>query len=269
MWEERYYDLSAVAARQHGLFTAAQAKRVGQDDAVIDHFRQSKLIRELGWQVYQLAGSSYGPRFAYPYAAWLATAPEVFRWERPDELERDVVLSHESACALVGLGSVQAKGTRFTSATERVAVAGLQLSVAPLTTDDVMIHEGIPVTTPHRTILDLVAEWATQEDISRVVGDAVRRDLVNLRALFEDLTIMAHVYGFPSGGKHFVDYFLPGVRPEALSTRNRRAYVELVYPQRVAEIRPEVEQLLARLPGSPASDHEQLVSLVTAMIAGR
>ncbi|WP_225729887.1 MULTISPECIES: hypothetical protein [unclassified Nocardia] len=244
MWEKVFYEISIAAARQNGLITTAQAKRAGADDAALAHFASVGLMHELDWSVHQISASTYGMQYAFPYAAWLAVSPELFGWERPDAIEKDVVVSHESACQVLELGVIRTTGIRLTSAVERVTPRAVLINIAPLTPDDVMIHRGVPVTTPHRTILDLVADRTSREDIGRVVADAVRRDLVDLRILFEDLTAMADIYGLPTGGEHFIDYFLPDVRPESLSAQNLRTYVELRYPERIAGIRPEVDRIL-------------------------
>ncbi|MEU7827680.1 hypothetical protein [Nonomuraea sp. NPDC049129] len=64
MWEEQFATLSAVAARQSGLITEAQAGRLGIDKPALLHFAESALLVELDWAVYQLAWSATGPRYA-------------------------------------------------------------------------------------------------------------------------------------------------------------------------------------------------------------
>jgi hypothetical protein len=249
MWEQSYCDVSIAASRQHGLITSAQMKLLGVDDALVDHFRRFRLIRELDWAVYQISGSAYGLRYAFPYAGWLALLPDSFGWERLGALADDVVLSHESACALLGIGSMASTDMRFTSGKERLVPQGIRIEVSSLTPDEIMIYEGVPVATPHRIILDLVTEGASQEEISGVVTDAVRRDLVDLRMLFEDLVPMAEKYGFPSRGGHFIDYFLPGVPLGPLSARNIRAYYEIALPDRISDVRPHIDRIFASLRG--------------------
>jgi hypothetical protein len=249
MWEQSYYIVSIAASRQHGLITLPQMKHLGVDDALVDHFRSFGLIRELDWAVYQISGSSYGLRYALPYAGWLALLPNSFGWERLGTLADDVVLSHESACALLGIGSMSSTTVRFTSSKERMVPRGVRIEVSPLTPDEVMIYEGVPVATPHRVILDLVTEGASQEKISGVVTDAVLRDLVDLRMLFEDLALLAEQYGFPSRGGHFIDYFLPDVPLGPLSLRNIRAYSEIAFPDRISGVRPDIDRILATLRG--------------------
>jgi hypothetical protein len=268
MWEEQYRQLVANAARQHGLITDAQARRLGVDDAQLGRFVAAQLLHGLGSSVYQIAGGDRGLRYVLPYAAWLAMAPETFRWERPREPADDVVLSHESACELLGLGGARSSVTRFTAATERLVPRGTRVTVATLTPDDVMLYEGVPVTSPHRTILDLIAEGdATARGmIGAVVTDAVRKDQVNLRALYEDIAAQPEVYDLPAYGAYFVDYFLPGLRAEWLSPRNLRAYAELAETARIVEIRPAVDRLLREVSG--VAD-ERLGAGIAAEIAAR
>jgi hypothetical protein len=286
MWEQPYRRVAEVAARQRGLITAGQAGRVDVGLAMLNHFRECGLVRELGWPVYQIAGTGLEERLATPYSAWLALAPESFGDERPGDPTEDAVLSHESACSLLGIGSVPLPVTRFTAAAERPVSPArpvphyVRVTVGRLTRGEIMLHEGMPVTTPHRTILDLMAERTTLDTGSAampgIISDAVRRDLVDLRALFEDLMADTDMYGLLDGGVNFVDGFLPEVRPESLSPRNQRAYAELRFPETVAEIRTGVERLLGvlrRESGDPVEasrrEDERLGPDLAAEIAAR
>lgn len=272
VWEQDYYHVSVAASRQHGLITLAQMTRLGVEDALVDHFRKFGLIRELDWAVYQIAGSSYGPRYALPYAGWLALLPDSFGWERLGDLANDVVLSHESACALVGIGSMASTSMRFTSGREWLVPDGIRIEVSPLTADEVMTYEGVPVATPHRVIVDLLTEGASREEISGVVTEAVERDVVDLRMLFEDLAPLAEQYGFPSHGGHFIDYFLPGVPPGRLSARNVRAYSEIAFPDRISDVRPHIDQILVTLRGGnslrPTDNNSQIAAEIVGRMAG-
>lgn len=277
-WEQSYRRLAAEAARQHGLITATQAGRVGVDVAALDHFRGHALVQEIGRSVYRIPGSAGGERTAGLYAAWLAAAPADFCSERLENPAADIVLSHESACVLMNLGSVTSPLPRFTASNELAAVQyGAKVEIASLAEHEVTVYEGLPVTTPHRTILDLLAERTTPETGSEamagVVTDAVRRDLVDLHALFDDVMAQADLYGLLNGGENFIDGFLSGVRPESLPPRNRRAYAELRFPRRFIEIRAEVDRLLLALrdePGLPlARDDERLGADIAAEIAAR
>ncbi|HUR05483.1 MAG TPA: hypothetical protein VM347_23275, partial [Nonomuraea sp.] len=176
MWEEQFATLSAVAARQGGMITEAQAGRLGIDKQALLRFAESALLVELDWAVYQFAWSSTGPRYAYPLAAWLAIMPESFRWERSKSPHEDAVLSHESACGLYGLGPVPSPLVNFTAPEEVEGPRATKIHVAALKPDEVRVVEGIPVTTPARTIVDLVAGWTDHGELRRVLMDAVLKD---------------------------------------------------------------------------------------------
>lgn len=275
MWEEPFYELAGAAGRQQGMITAAQAARLGVEDAALTRLAQARLLMELDWGVYELAGGSLGPRYGYPYAAWLALRPGRFRWERPERPENDAVLSHESACRLYGLGAVSAPLMVFTAPDELPAPRAVTVHVAGLAADEVEIVKGVPVTTPHRAILDLVRDWTDHNEIRGAFTEAVRRDLVDLRALHADLAPLAERHEFPAGGPGFVRHFLPDLPPGSLSTRNLRALAELVSADSVAEARrlivPVVEATRAAIPAASgdrlAGDDELIRDLAAELVA--
>lgn len=265
MWEERFRDLSDTAGRQQGLITARQAARSGVTAETLDHFKRSGLLIELDWSVYQLVGSPLGPRYAYPFAAWLSLQPDLYRWERL-EAGPDAVLSHESACNLHGIGSLPASLEVFTTTELRPAPRGIKIHVSPLAVADTTISMDIPVTTPGRTIVDLVRDWTDHEAIGRVITDAVQRDQVDLLAVHDDLVPLAAEHGFPAGSRQLIEYFAPDLSPASLSVRNLRAYARLVFPDRVSELR---RRLVPLLDDEGGARYERLSLDVAAEIVAR
>ncbi|MFC4010556.1 hypothetical protein ACFOY2_25240 [Nonomuraea purpurea] len=247
MWEERFAELSTVAARQNGMITAAQASRIDVDEAALAHLTDAGLLMELDWAVHQLPWSSLGPRYAFPYAAWLALEPASYAWERVP----DAVLSHESACGLHGLGSLTSPLIIFTTIAERAAPKGTKLNLSPLGADDVALVKGVPVTTAQRTIVDLVTDWTDHGALRRVLMDALLRDLVELTEVHRALAPLAARHEFPADGTEFVQYFIPDLTPAQLSPRNRRGYTALMSPDRVADVEPEVARLIEAAGGAP------------------
>lgn len=274
MWEDSFYELSVAAARQQGLITSAQANRLGVNDEALAHLNGAGLLSRIGWSVYQVASSALGPRHSYPYAAWLALAPDTFRWERPGSPSKDAVLSHESACVLHGLGTLSSQFEVFTVPEEHETPRGIKAHVAALSDDEITKSESVPVTTPHRTVLDLVTNWTQIDDVRDVIADAVRRDLVDLQAIHDDLTPLADEYDFPIGGPHFIGYFMANVDPDSLSQRNLRAYAVLAFGERVAEVKSEISQVVTSLRQTsgrvPTPDADELLSRrVAAEIVGQ
>ena len=247
MWEDWFAELSTVAARQNGMVTASQAARIGVDEASLARLTDAGLLMELDWAVHQLPWSSLGPRYAFPYAAWLALEPASYAWERGP----DVVLSHESACGLHGLGSLTSPLMIFTTVAEREALKGSKINLAPLGAGDVTVVKGLPVTTAQRTIIDLVTDWTDHGDLRRVLMDALLRDLVDLEEIHRALAPLAARHEFPADGTDFVQYFIPDLASAQLSPRNRRGYTVLMSPDQVADVEPEVARLIEAAGGTP------------------
>lgn len=253
MWEREFSKLSTVMARQQGVITTAQANRLGISTEVLGNFKASGLVVELEHEVYQLHSDPVGPRYAYPFAAWLALRPELFGWERAGG-ERDAVVSHESACQLHGMGAMRAPLMMFTMPETCQAPPATIIYVSQLSAEDVTTCVGIPVTTPRRTVSDLVRDWTEHGDISRVLTDAAHRDLVDLQDVHRDLKQLAVEHEFPSDGREFVQYFAPDLTLDLLSPRNIRAYAALMFPEKVAELVPKVQRLLEDARGGDSFD---------------
>ncbi|MUL42912.1 type IV toxin-antitoxin system AbiEi family antitoxin domain-containing protein [Streptomonospora sp. PA3] len=258
-WETSYYELTAVAARQLGFVTAAQAARVGVPAAALDRFGESGLVLEIDTAVFQLSAGQPDPIAAHPYAAWLALSPDRFAWERPAAPHEDAVLSHHSAARLLRLGAPSQAGLVFTAPEERAAPAGTTVRAAPLAPDEVTRESGVPVTTAHRTVLDLIRGGTAHDEVGGVLLAALRGDLVDIGALHTDLAPLAERFGFAADGAAFVDHFLgeaaDSVPLSSLSQRNARGLARLRFPSRVAE----VEDLLRAAAAERAADSDAAV----------
>ncbi|MBH0777596.1 type IV toxin-antitoxin system AbiEi family antitoxin domain-containing protein [Nocardia bovistercoris] len=269
MLEALYHELSILAAQQLGLITRAQAARIGADGAAVDALREAKLLRELDDDVFQLPSSPTALRYAYPYAAWLALDPERFGRERPQAPSQDAVVSHESAARLHGIGVLALPRTVFTApAAPAYTPRAVVVHIDRLELDDVTSIGGIPVTTAHRTVVDLVRDAVGPDDIGRVLDDALRRDLLDLRAVHDALVPFADEFGFPANGAAFIDHFLPDIDPSTLSTRNLRAYADLVAPDEVAEVAARIARLLGEI-RAPEDIVTTLGDDIAAEIVGR
>ncbi|GAA4507600.1 type IV toxin-antitoxin system AbiEi family antitoxin domain-containing protein [Nonomuraea ferruginea] len=272
MSHERCYELSIAAARQQGFLTRAQLARLGVDDGELDRLREAGLLTELDHGVYQHAASSVALKYGYSYAAWLALAPDRFRWERPQTATDDAVLSHESAARLLGLGALAVPRTIFTAPAELPAPRATIIHVERLAAADVTVVEGIPVTTPFRTILDLMRGFTDHDDFGRALQEAVRRDLVDLQEVYDAMLPLAPAHSFPTAGPDFVAHFLPDLDPSGLTPRNLRAYAELTAADSVAEAQSRVAVLLAELRYPTGAQHpadDGLSRQIAAEIVGR
>ncbi len=167
--EER---IAAVAARQHGVITHRQLTDAGLSDSAVARRLASGRMRPLHRGVY-LAG-------AVPLARTREMAAVL-------AVGADATVSHFSAGALWRLRPVPGA-----DATEPVHVVvtvarggrhGIRIhQVRRLTEEDRTTRDGIPVTTPLRTLLDLAAVLDKRE-LELTVARAERDGLVTDRAL--------------------------------------------------------------------------------------
>lgn len=163
--------INDLCSSQKGLFTTAQATALGIDRMSLSRLAAHGQIEPVARGVFKAAAAP-SIRSEDIYAAWLATDPATPAYLRP--LNGSVcVASLGTAAWLHGLGELKPEPITFShpnrKQTRNPSVRFLRRS---LPADDVCIVEGIPTTTPERTILDLLDYG---EDLSLVA--ATLRDL--------------------------------------------------------------------------------------------
>jgi predicted transcriptional regulator of viral defense system len=191
--EHRTYDaglaMAALAARQHGVVSREQLTSLGLGRHAIDWLVQRGRLHVIHRGVYAV-GHRRLTRNGLRMAAVLAAG-------------RDAVLSHRTAAALWGIRE-SARRTIELTAPREVRRRGLTVCRAVLPPDEVTVHDGIPVTTPARTLLDLaavldehkLARAAERAEALRLTSPTTLQDLTaryprragtpNLKRLIED-----------------------------------------------------------------------------------
>jgi predicted transcriptional regulator of viral defense system len=176
MGRREYLDqISEVAADQGGYITAAQAARSG-----VPHERMPELVaagdlRRVRNGVYATRGVSVDP-LEDTIAAWLSTERERYPWERSGTTPNAVV-SHRSAASIWGLGTIIPELPALTTARSARPGRGIEFHRLPVGDDDWRWWrpEGgpdLPVTTPARTIVDLLIEREEPSYIERAIREA-------------------------------------------------------------------------------------------------
>jgi predicted transcriptional regulator of viral defense system len=176
--------LFGVASEQQGYFTAAQARACGFDTNLIAyHKRRGRFIHVLRG-VYRLRDYPSSPREEV-VAAWLNVGKDV------------AVVSHESALDLLDLSDVTPnrihlivpRSKRHVSAAPGVTI---HTTTLPLSPEEVIIREGVRLTSPEKTIVD-AAEWGTgPEQIEMAIQEAITRGLTTRRRLRQAATSKSH-----------------------------------------------------------------------------
>jgi very-short-patch-repair endonuclease len=141
----------ALAARQHGVVSRSQLQRLGISAHRIEYRLRKGRLESLHAGVYRI-GPLVAPR-QRELAALLACGD-------------DAVLSHQSAGALWELHSPPNGTPVVISTTRLVRLRSSAVRVHRMTTlhrEDITQLDGLPLTTPSRTLLDLAGSLGTRE----------------------------------------------------------------------------------------------------------
>jgi very-short-patch-repair endonuclease len=141
--------IGRLADEQYGVVTRAQLSVLGAGTGAIAHRLRAGRLHAIHRGVYSVIGRRLLSRNGYWMAAVLACGP-------------GAVLSHLAAAALWGIR--RGSRTEITAPRRRKPRRGIRMHWADLPDDEVTTHQGIPITTVARTLLDLSAvvqrdEW--------------------------------------------------------------------------------------------------------------
>lgn len=164
--------LEAIAFRQSGYFTAAQALECGYSYQAQKHHADSGNWVRVDRGIYRL-----------PH--WPAETEDAYvRWALWGKGR--AVLSHESALAVHGLSDVNPRHIHMTVGRDFHAVDdAVILHVADLEASDVESRGAWALTTPTRTIIDVANSETPQEHVTGAVRDALEAGLSTRRRLRE------------------------------------------------------------------------------------
>jgi very-short-patch-repair endonuclease len=161
--------IAALATRQHGVISRAQLRALGLSDSAIGRRVGAGRLHAIHRGVYAVGHLVLGARGRY-MAAVLACGP-------------GAVLSHASAAALWGLRPSAAVTVDVTVPRTGSRARRPRLRIhRPLAVPDSTTHDGIPVTTPARTILDLAATLQ-RRPLERLLDQAENARLTDVASL--------------------------------------------------------------------------------------
>jgi len=208
---------SQLAAGQWGLLTTAQAARESITRLQLARLADAGVLERLGRGVY--ATTSSADEHLSLRAAWLALDPTRTAEERLKDPITAGVVSHASAAGLHNLGDLLDDEHEVTlPQRKQTRREGIRVHRGDLTRQDVTIVEGLPVTTEERTIADLLRAGHDPEHIAQIIGQGVRRGVIDLTELAVHLDPLARRNNQPNG-EALVEYLLDlvGLSRAALS----------------------------------------------------
>jgi len=208
--------VSRLAAGQWGLLTAAQAEREDVTRSQLTRLADAGVLERVERGVYATTSSTDQNRALR--AAWLALDPTQTAEERLANPGAVGVISHTSAASLHKLGDLLDDVPEVTYPHRKQTRRGIRLHRGDLTEADVTLVDGLPTTTEERTVADLLRDGHDSEHIAQIIGQGVRRGVIDLPDLAEHLEPLARRYGQPDG-QCLVAYLLDlvGLSPVALA----------------------------------------------------
>jgi predicted transcriptional regulator of viral defense system len=162
--------LFLLASEQGGYFTSAQAHAYGYNKQLLAHHAMTGRFRRRRRGLYRLRDYPSSPREEV-MAAWLAAGKD------------QAVVSHESALDLLGLSDVVPSSIHLLVPRARRwfrAPPGVTLHTTthPLSAADVVLRQGMRITAPLRTILDVAAAGTAPEQVILAITQAHERGML-------------------------------------------------------------------------------------------
>ena len=151
MPRSRFNELLALAEENDGLVTADQARAIGIVDSVLSRMTGRGKLERVSRGVY---------RIPYYPSNRLSQYRESVLWARASHGPDNVALSHETALAVYGISDANPSRIHITfpkgARLRRRRPKSILIHRQDLPLADVIVHEGLPVTTVARTVLDVL-----------------------------------------------------------------------------------------------------------------
>ena len=213
-------ELAEMSASQWGMVTSGQAATRGVTRLDLSRLTESGDLVRLAHGVYKDAGAPSGAHLDVR-AAWLSSDPARLASDRLADGHRGVVVSGQTAAWLHDIGDLRSNRTELTTPVRRQTQrADLHYRRRDLPEEDVTIHDGLPVTTPERTIADLVEDRTDLSIVADALRDASRKSELDLELLADNLAPLAERNGHRKGdGVALLDQLLviAGIDREAIA----------------------------------------------------
>lgn len=190
--------LELIGADQWGLVTSAQAQDNGISRLWLQRLNDRGVLQRLRHGIYALPTSQ--PGFLQDVqAAWLNVTSAV-SGHPSEDFPWPAVVSGATAAAVHGIGDLVPPFIELSVPTRRISKQhDLRLVQRPLLENDVVMLDGLPVTTVKRTIYDLSNTSTDLDHLAALVGDAARRSDASVIWLSLALNERARAEGLDNG----------------------------------------------------------------------
>ncbi len=171
----RMDELYTLAEEHEGLFTSKEARNMGIQDSVLARLTQRGRLERTSRGVYRIAH--------FPVDR-LAQYREAVLWAQANHHGPErIALSHETAMLIYGISDLNPSRVHLTvpksARFRRERPDWIAIHRGDLTDKEVGQHEGIPVTTVTRTILDVLSTTRRMNVVQEAIKQALREGLLN------------------------------------------------------------------------------------------
>lgn len=176
LWDmrSRLDELLPLAEQNDGLVTATQARALGITDSVLARLTQRGKLERVARGVY---------RIPYFPADRLSQYREAVLWARASQGPEQVALSHETALGVYGISDVNPSRVHLSvpkhARLRRRRPKWIVIHRGDLPLRDVTTHEGLPVTTVAKSVLDVVNATGRLGLARQAVKDARREGYIS------------------------------------------------------------------------------------------
>ncbi|MFF5986985.1 type IV toxin-antitoxin system AbiEi family antitoxin domain-containing protein [Prauserella flavalba] len=202
--------LGEYTAQQWGLVTTAQAVAAGVNTVTLTRLADAGHLQPVRRGVYALDAAPES-RLREEQAVWLWLNPTVPAWERPKLDPDGGVLSHTSATIAHDVGDLVADAVELTVPRRRgTRDPAVKLHRdGDLAEDDVVLVDGLPVTSVSRTVIDLLSRRTDASHVAQVIRDGVEKNRLDLDELAARMGPYARRYGLKTrDGERLLDHLL-------------------------------------------------------------
>ncbi|WP_372699905.1 type IV toxin-antitoxin system AbiEi family antitoxin domain-containing protein [Arthrobacter sp. JSM 101049] len=173
--------LADLAVGQWGMFTTAQAALAGVERMQLTRLAGTGVLERVGQGVYAMSHTIDEHRDLHE--AWLSFDPKATAEERIHMRIEAAVASHTSAAALHGMGDLDPSVPELTTPKRKQTSRRVKLHRLPLDPDEVTLVDGLPTTTPERTILDLLRGGHDQSHVATAIRDGLHAGILDMGKL--------------------------------------------------------------------------------------
>ncbi len=174
--------IEPIAEMQFGYVTRAQATTLGVHDYELMRAVDAGALHRPDHGVYRVAGAG-ADLLGELRAAWFRLDPTTMPLERTTR--PTLWVSHASAAEVLGLGTLLPALPEFIS-TRRLqsrAPARVRVRREGVSRGEWSVRDGLPVTTPARTLRDLTRARTSTLQLARFIADALAADMITESAL--------------------------------------------------------------------------------------